>query len=145
MSSEITQIKVTIWTATGTNTGTSDNVFLGLGGREFRLKTEKTNFQSGQEDVFVLGIDSNVLNPDWNDPKKPKLTTEDIEAFPVYIRKAGTLKNNDDDAWKVERVDVDVTYFEYAFQRLKGSDDIWLSNTAGLVLFLKRVPKFIIE
>lgn len=142
MPNHITDIKVTIWTATGKNSGTSDNVFLGLGGREFGLKTEATNFQSGQKDVFILGNESNILKSAINDPGKPQLTTDDLLAFPVYIRKAGTLQGEDDNAWKVERVDVHGTYFALSyFQRLKGPDDIWLSNESGLVLFLNKISE----
>lgn len=146
MPSEINQIKVTIWTASGPNTGTTDNVFLGLGGREFALRKKEPYFISGNMDVFILGDAYNILNPEKNDPKYPKLTTDDLTAFPVYIRKAGTLQGDDDNAWKVERVDVDVPVFsDYIFQRLIGLEDIWLSNVSGLVLFLKRVRKLIIE
>lgn len=137
MSDNITKIEVTIWTAAGTNTGTNDNVFFGLGGREFRLKTENPNFAAGEKDVFILGNNHNVEKSDWNDPGKPQLTTNNLYNFPVYIRKAGTLQGDDDDAWKVERVDVDVNDSAYSYKCLKGSEDIWLSNETGLILFLR--------
>lgn len=142
MASDISKIEVIIWTAKGEKTGTSDNVFLGLGGREFRLKTDTSNFTSGKKDVFILGIDHNISKSDWNNPNKPKLDTDDLD-LPIYIRKGGTLQGADDDGWKIEKVEIKIPLgdkFLKHYKRLDGPDDIWLSNNCGLILFLKWLP-----
>ncbi|MCX4242168.1 hypothetical protein [Paraliomyxa miuraensis] len=87
----ITTIHVKI--ATGNN-GTMGAVYLGLGGREFRLnRIGHNDFQRNSISQFVLGDASHayaVSHPDDNDPTSPMpLDTIDLARFPVYIRLAG--------------------------------------------------------
>ncbi|MHA2123586.1 MAG: hypothetical protein ACW990_20500 [Promethearchaeota archaeon] len=83
----INKIQVNI--RTGSQRVTYGTVFLGIAGREFKLDTKGTNFQPNQEDQFILGEGSNIggnSSPAENDPRNPKLDTDDISEFPAYIR-----------------------------------------------------------
>lgn len=89
--SAITMIQVKINTG---NNGTMGAVFLGMGGREFRLNhVGKNDFQRNSMDQFVLGDASHafsVSNPDHNDPTSPMpLDTAELKQFPIYLRLAG--------------------------------------------------------
>jgi hypothetical protein len=141
----INKIEVICWTKLVNGAGTDDHVYLGLGGREFDLDTPEDDFREGQEQTFVLGLGSNIkaAHREKNDPRNPQLVTEDLDLFPVYIRKAGSRSGTDDDAWYVERVDVIVNpgEGETFYQGLKGRKALWLGNEMGLQFFLKPVAR----
>lgn len=89
--SAITTIEVSITTG---NNGTYGAVYLGIGGREFRLnRLGQNDFMQNSVSQFVLGDGSHafaVKNPDANDPKKGMpLDSADLELFPIYLRLAG--------------------------------------------------------
>ena len=140
----INKIEVFVLTRKEDAGGTDDNVFLGLGGREFRLDTALNDFESPSDPTFVLGgggVGSNVENEDENDPRNPGIDTEDLAAFPVYLRKAGTVDDKDggDDAWmRVAQVRATVNpgpdqiVYRREFRR-----GLRLSNETGLVIYLK--------
>jgi hypothetical protein len=139
----ITQINVRIFTVKIEDAGTKDPVYLGLGGREFRLSSpENPNLSSG-DFTFHFGSDHNVRNPELNDPRKPILTTEDLDKYPVYIAKPGNLSDEDDDAWLLERVDIIINPGpnQQLLSRLAGvggsEGSIWLRNESGHVLYIK--------
>jgi hypothetical protein len=78
---------------TGSN-GTMGAVYLGMGGREFRLnRIGRNDFQRNSSSSFVLGDASHadsVSHPDYNDPSTDMpLHTTDLARFPLYIRLAG--------------------------------------------------------
>ena len=138
----IRSIEVRVWTKGTSWADTDDNMYLGLGGREFRLDTSRDDFEKGDDFIFRLGDGHNVLKSKKNDPRDPQLDTAgDLAVFPVYIRKAGTRRGRADDAWHVERVDVTVNSGanEIVFSRLGGRTGgaLWLSNESGLMFNLK--------
>ena len=124
---------------------TDDWVYLGLGGREFKLDTSAGDHDAGQNRTFRLGNQSNVTQAARNDPRSPQIDTDEVPDFPVYIRKPGTRRgqgeDSGDDGWRVESVDVTVNPGpnQLRYTRLVGPERIWLSNGAGLILYLKRV------
>jgi hypothetical protein len=136
----ITQINVRIFTVQGEDTGTEDQVYLGLGGREFRLESSSNSDMNSPDFTFHLGVDSNVENPNLNDPRAPGLTTDDLEKYPIYIAKPGNLSNDGDDAWLLGRVDITVNPGpgQKFFSRLAGNGgSIWLRNESGHILYIK--------
>jgi hypothetical protein len=87
----ITLIEVSITTG---NNGTLGAVYLGIGGREFRLnRLGQNDFMRNSVSQFVLGDASHpfaVREPDVNDPKKGvPLDTTDLTMFYTYLRLAG--------------------------------------------------------
>ncbi|MFH8236838.1 hypothetical protein ACSLFT_05315 [Streptomyces sp. G6] len=140
----ITKIRAYIYTADIDTAGTDGLVYLGIAGREFLLATNGDDFKQGSKFSFVLGEDANVLKPDYNDPRKPALDTDDLDRYPVYIR---LEPEGDGPAWCVERITVTVnpdSKVPHVFDnpRLVGTsgrgDRIWLWKEGGKQLFLKR-------
>ncbi|MDT0268562.1 hypothetical protein RM844_19940 [Streptomyces sp. DSM 44915] len=83
----ITRVQVEILTARESGQPTTGAVFLGFGGREFRLTTgDPADFQGNTTRKFELGgPEANVANAARNDPTRPQLTTKDLNR-PVYLR-----------------------------------------------------------
>ncbi|GGR41550.1 hypothetical protein [Streptomyces roseolus] len=139
--SDITKIVGKIWTADiadATRVGTS-SAYLGIAGREFVLDTPGSDLQQGQYQEFVFGQDANVSEAEYNDPRKPQLTSADLDRYPACIRYAGT------DGWCLERATVVATADgkEHVFDNLdlQGVADnrrIWLRNDYGTALYLRR-------
>jgi hypothetical protein len=132
---DIETVSVLINTRDVSRGGTDGNVFLGLGGREFRLDTSSDDFEAGSSRTYVLGDGGNVNNKDVNDPRKPQLREESLDLFPVYIRFQPT---GGTDNWNVERVGVTIgssTFpaYEASLERQGG---LWLGIRSGLVLHL---------
>ena len=95
----ITTIEVSITTG---NNGTLGAVYLGIGGREFRLnRLGQNDFMKNNVSQFMLGDGSHafsVVNPDANDPKKGlPLDSADLDLYPIYLRLAGANAH-----WQVE-------------------------------------------
>lgn len=136
---DITKIVARIWTAdVDEGVGTGD-AYLGIAGREFVLDSTGSDLRTGQHQDFVFGEDTNVENAEFNDPRKPQLTTTDLARYPVYIRYEGT------DGWCLERawVYVNPGENEVVFDNLDlaGEGDshrIWLRNGYGRAVYLTR-------
>ena len=84
---------------------TKGDVFLGLGGREFRCITSGNNFQQGATDTFVFGQSANVLNPDRNNPAAPQLALNSVSRFPVYVR----FDQGNKKPWRFSRLTIKLT------------------------------------
>jgi hypothetical protein len=99
-------IRVVIETADVDGAGTDDDVWLGIGGREFKCSISSiNNFERGMSTAYIFGEGSNVRRKDINDPRKPSLTEADVQAFPVYIR--GAPSGPDEfPAWAFRRASV---------------------------------------
>ncbi|CAL9328772.1 hypothetical protein SUDANB108_00027 [Streptomyces sp. enrichment culture] len=139
---DITRIFVKVWTADDMDAAANDGTaYLGVAGREFVLDNPGGNFQRGQHQVFVFGEDATVNLPEFNDPRKPQLTTDDIDRYPVYIRYTG------DDGWGLSdaffRVDSGesqlYTFFTKTLSTDRSKGPIWLRSDAGQVLYLRRM------
>ena len=147
---DIRQIQIRVVTRDRSHGGTNDNVYLGLGGREFHLDTKGNDFESPSDQTFILGESTDVKDVYYNDPGNPSIDTEDeLANFPVYLRKAGTVKNKtggadtSDDAWiEVDQVIVTVNSGpdQIIFRRdFSGARErgLRLSNETGLIIYLK--------
>lgn len=139
----ITAIQVRIVTGNRPAAGTDDPVFLGLGGREFRIQDQELafdDFATGSDHLYTFGAGSTVLHATINDPRDPQLTTDDLSAFPVYIRKNEDTASQSVSSWNVEEVTVTVNpgVNPIVYSALEGPANIWLTHDAGLILYLKR-------
>jgi hypothetical protein len=131
----ITLIEVSITTG---NNGTLGAVYLGIGGREFRLnRLAQNDFMRNNVSQFVLGDASHafsVKNPDANDPKLGvPLDSTDLTKYPMYLRLAGANAH-----WQVESGTVVVTKGAGPKQTiaiLPPNRDILLGPDAGEFLY----------
>ncbi|MFF5979328.1 hypothetical protein ACFY78_10805 [Streptomyces olindensis] len=139
----ITKIIAEVHTSGVDHADTRSAVWLGIAGREFRLSTGRDrDFSLEAEATFTLGEDTNVENPEQNDPRNPALATADLDRYPVYIRMDGS---EDAPHWCLEDLKVTVNpgpeSHEFADPRLDGRGDgrrIWLDNPFGNILHLRR-------
>jgi hypothetical protein len=145
---QIVQIKVEIKTSNESNAGTNGKVFLGIGGREFRLDKQGNQFQKNNTDTFTINsTNADIENPERNSlPNVGNTNSPLIENsagiafnFPVYLR---FDPNDNDDDWNIERVKVQVigglnSTFIYPNDIFKNGN-IWLGNKSGLFLGLRQ-------
>jgi hypothetical protein len=139
----ITTIRVRVVTGNRPAAGTDDPVFLGLGGREFRLQDQDlafNDFATGSDHTYSFGIENSVIPATLNDPRDPQLTTDDLLAFPVYIRKNEDTASLSISSWNVEEITVTVNpgRNQIVYSAMEGPAHVWLTNDAGLFLYLKR-------
>jgi hypothetical protein len=122
-------------------------VFLGLGGREFRLDIpDYDDFDQGDHTIYELGEGANVSTAERNDPRTGyQLTAELVAARPAYIRfepqgrMLASLESRDDWHLAEVRVRVLVGQEELRFSALDGpQESIWLGLQSGLILYLDR-------
>jgi hypothetical protein len=131
---QVTQIQARIVTADVTGAGTDAKVFLGVGGREFRLDSDNPSgdFERGQDVTYTLGVNANanfmrnpagdtgtfnIENAADNDPRLPPgldVRAAENPRLPIYIRMsdvsfdpANPLTFPDDD-WFVTFVEIQV-------------------------------------
>jgi hypothetical protein len=140
---DITKLSVQLSTATDAGAGTNGFVYVGIAGREFHVDSPRNDFEAGDNYTYVFGEGANVLDAGRNDPRQPRLDTDDLDRHPVYVRFGGT--NNDDD-WCLDRVIVTVSggtnTSTYDTPRLVGTGNdgkIWLGKRFGETLYLRRV------
>ena len=135
----IRQIFVDMVTAFSKGASTRGEVYLGLGGREFRLDLDAHHeIEEGDEVTYVFGERANVANAERNDPRKGMpLRLEDIPPFPAYIR---LVPHNKSDDWNVANIRVRVVATEGGTElsALDGSTgNIWLGTQSGTMLYLR--------
>jgi hypothetical protein len=138
---QIGKITVTITTGNIEGAGTNGRVYLGIGGREFRLDKPGNQFERGDVNTFIIGNGSNIENPDGvnnitNSSNSYEIGTYHLNVFPKYIR-FEPQRNNDN--WNVEVVELrvtDDTNAVYQFEALDGNGNIWLGKRSGLFLGL---------
>ena len=140
MDTLVRKIIVELHTDTAEGASTKGQVFLGLGGREFRLDIKDyADFDQGDEVIYELGEDSNVLNSGRNDPRMGcPVKVEDVTTRPAYIR---LVPKKDSDDWKVALVKVTVLAgdHEIRFAALDSNNqDLWLGPQSGTCLHLNR-------
>lgn len=158
------KIEVKIVTRDVPNAGTDGEVYLGIGGREFRLNNLGNQFKKGQTDNFTIGVGSNINNSKINDLPQSAMANPDSPVidsgpsrnaaypphFPVYIRldSKGDTKND----WNIEQVVVDAnegtqTPGTFVFPnttnppppKVHPEGSIWLGINSGEILFLESV------
>jgi hypothetical protein len=138
----VRKITVEITTSYADGAGTEGAVFLGLGGREFRLDIDDyEDFDRGDEHAYELGEDANVRFADRNDPRQGMpLSLADIASRPAYLRLEPRGKSDD---WNVASVTVRVVAGSETvrYGALQGSNEsIWLGPQSGTTLHLKKLP-----
>jgi hypothetical protein len=143
-------ILVRLKTKSERGAGTVDPIYIGVvgagGGGEFPLDVPGfKDFQAGSDvkywfgDVWEGGALSGAKNPfeahRWNDPESRNIDMDKIDY--VYVRKHSHEGGIDDDAWKLDEVEV-ILYGPSPVKRafIKTSD-IWLANEYGLQVWLR--------
>lgn len=143
--SAITRILLKIKTANTEGAGTDGNVYLGIGGREFKIDTSINDFEKNVSQDIVMGdIHVNppalpVNNPGGNDPRTGYvIDSSDISQSPIYIR--FEPKSNEDN-WHIESLFVQVTGTEgYILSATPGVgfDNLWLGHKFGKIIYCTR-------
>jgi len=131
----LTKIDVRIKTSDRNNAGTNGLVYLGICGREFRCDSKKNDFERGSNRTYTFGDDSNVQKADNNDPRKPQLSVEDADRFPVYIR----FEQRTSSEWNLEQATVHLN--DSSFQNWESfvhPEGLWLGRSSGAFLYLNR-------
>jgi len=145
------KITATIKTGDLVNAPTDGRVYLGLGGREFRLNKPGDQFKRGATDTFIIGDGGNIDNPrNANElpffggtVNCPRIEYSDLPKFPAYIRLEDD--EEDDKDWNVEGVSVIAEWYDFNLPHspptatayksgLQGH--IWLGGKFGKVLQL---------
>jgi hypothetical protein len=140
---DITTISVFVTTSNNGN-GISQaqanvNAYLGIGGREFRLKLPNTPFRAGTSPEYRFGEHANVENAELNDPSRGfPITFKSVIAFPVYIR----MSELADDDWEVDEIEVHIFQgnrelpVSWSALTVDPADHIRLGRRFGYQLFL---------
>ena len=145
--------KITAVIKTGdlTNAPTDGRVYLGIGGREFRLQKAGDQFKKGATDTFIIGDGGNIDNPrNANElpffggtVNCPRVEFSDLDKFPAYIRLE--YDEVDDKDWNVEGVSVLAVKYDFGVPSSSGETrsyksglqgHIWLGKKFGKVLHL---------
>ena len=152
MADRITGILCLIRTADESGAGADGFVFVGFGGREFRLDSEDPNvddFERNSNREYILGepphpdfitVDEPIVNPthvsnrDKNDPRKGiELTTDDLDNGPAFIRFKGAT-------WKIRTAKVRVYSSQGLVVKYLATENLktglWLGDDAGQTLRL---------
>lgn len=140
MDTIVRKITVEVVTSYAKGAGTEGKVFLGLGGREFRLDIDShDDFDRGDEVVYELGEGSNVCFPDRNDPRTGlPISVDAVLAHPVYIR---LVPDDNADDWDLANVHVRLHAADEVirYAALEGPNaHIWLGLQSGNCLHLQR-------
>jgi hypothetical protein len=141
----VTRILCQVLTKDVSGAGTDGSVYLGLGGREFRMDTTHDDYERGSWFEYLLGDGANINSANDNDPRRPyPVDTTTILDFPVYIRFEPVSSN---DNWKIYFAAAlvyvgDPVQFEGAFYTPLDNDGLWLGQSFGKVLFMPRVPGY---
>lgn len=134
-SDTISSIQVSL--QTGSN-GTNNDVYLGIGGREFNLSNSGNDRSANSVDIYTLGAGATVNDASKNDPRTPALTVREILSFPAYIRLDGS------DGWSLTSVTVTIqgimgnSFPDFTFRYRPGS--IYLDSSASQYAQLLRYP-----
>ncbi len=98
----VTRILCQVLTQNVSGAGTDGSVFLGFGGREFRLDTTRDDFERGAAFEYIMGDGANINSSGDNDPRTAyMLDTTTLDDFPVYVRFEPETSG---DRWKVHFV-----------------------------------------
>jgi subtilisin family serine protease len=137
-NTNISKINVKIKTGNMNGAGTNGRVYLGIGGREFRLDQPGNQFEQGDLDTFTIGTGSNIENASINDLptfvkiESPIIRHLDILLFPKYIR---FDPNDKDDNWNVEKVEVEVVNIARTYRGPRDGN-VWLGSRSGISIQL---------
>lgn len=140
----VSEISVTIKTGDkvaveGTNAGTKGEVYLGIGGREFRLALPSQRpFIPNSTVTIVLGPRCNVEYNFYNALDCPNLYVEDLDVLPKYIRFQPVDIN---DSWFVieAKVTVNPGAAEKCYTKLSKFDGCWFSAKGTTILYFRHL------
>jgi hypothetical protein len=142
---KVTGVLCQIITGDVDGAGTDGSVYLGLGGREFRLDSREDDFERGSWREYILGggPELNVPEPqirvrnwDKNDPSlRFPLDTNNLPRTPVYIRfePQGAFDN-----WNLffAAVLVYAGEFVVGYAPPEEFDNLWMGQASGKLLYL---------
>jgi hypothetical protein len=150
---DIVKILVRVETLNQRGADTDGDVFLGIGGREFNIDSNKNNFERNAKELFILGDTRNrpgdwmeVRNKDRNDPRVPlPLHTDDLDKYPVYLRFEPERYDSTEE-WGLNYVFVKVNPTidgqnqAVLYEALGPADEfLWLGRHGGRYCYLKKV------
>jgi hypothetical protein len=130
--------------------GTNDNIYVGVmgkgGGSEFPLDVIGFNdFEEGSEvkywfgniweGVALTGAKNPFQSHQWNDPGIRDIEMDKIDY--VYLRKHSHKGGVDDDAWKMEAVQITLYGPKPEKRTFYKRGDVWLANEYGLTVWLE--------
>jgi hypothetical protein len=132
----ITRIDVRVTTAGHPYAGTDGQVYLGIAGREFHLESGVQDFQRGSDRVYTLGEGGNVMDAEFNDPRRPPLDAADLDRLPMYVRLDPTGSCPE---WNVAQVTVVVNPGpeQVEYRALAEGQTLWLGPVYGTVCWLR--------
>jgi hypothetical protein len=146
--SAITGILVQVITGDVENAGTDGSVYLGLGGREFRLDSKADDYERGSWREYVLGRgpkEPDLPNPqvrvEWPELNDPRvgfaIDTVNIMKSPVYLR---FEPEGDSPNWNLSTVFVLVytgaSRLLMYFTTPSGFDNLWMGDPMGKIVYL---------
>jgi hypothetical protein len=144
--SSVTGIACQIITGDVEGAGTDGRVYLGIGGREFRLDSREDDYERGSWREYLLGTAApernlsapqlRVLNWDDNSPTlRFPLDTDYLQRAPVYIR---FEPEHPLDNWNLffAAVLVYAGAFVAGYSPPERFQDLWLGSAMGKVLYL---------
>jgi hypothetical protein len=157
---QLTGMAATLTTAGDDEAGTNDHIYIGAfgtgGGREFPLASPDEDFETGVQ-KFALGdiweggvITSTTSFPNRSKPGEdndPALVPVDVDRVSfVYLRKQGGIKEDDDDAYKLQEARVVLYGPAQPSKRvflfsIGNNRSAWMGNEHGLVIYLQEERK----
>ena len=128
----IQKIVFRIRTADIENAGTDGEVYLGFCGREFHVGTSYEDFERGAERNYSAGMSAvagevDLHDPTLNDPRNfPRLDSEDIKQYPVYVRFEPVGRYDD---WCLQYISISAAGVKY--EALEPEEDATIYTTLG--------------
>ena len=164
----ITRIKVRLKTLDVHGSGSDSLVYLGIGGREFRLESKGVDdYERATERTYVLrtpplsefdpanlglGLGERpVRYPTHNDPSKDyPLDSDLLGSFPVYLRYQPRIVGGieDPDTWVLGESEISVLVGDQVVRTYKGLPEntgLWLGLKYGLYYYYPNTPKSAIK
>lgn len=144
----ITGILCQVITGNISGAGTDGSVYLGIGGREFRLDSSQDDYEQGSWREYILGrapLEPNLPSPqirvnekDRNDPRVGfALDTENLNRTPVYIRfEPRSSGDNWNLSFATALVYIEQGQFVTSYIPPRGFDNLWLGQAMGKILYL---------
>lgn len=145
---QVTGVLVQIITGNVNGAGTDGRVYLGLGGREFRLDSNQDDYERNSWREYILARaplepdlpppQIRVTNPGRNDPRVGlPVDTARLSRSPVYIRFEPAGDSPD---WNLRSVVVLVytgeSQFVVAYMPPMTFDNLWMGDAFGKILYL---------
>jgi hypothetical protein len=125
--------------------GTDGDIYLGIGGREFYVDSDKDDYEQNSYREYLLGdppipanpnVQVHVHNADNNDPRVDfPLDTDDLGRTPVYFR-FEPKDGGDNVNLRFVAALVYTDQFFIAYYTPERLDNLWLGRRSGKILYL---------